>query len=281
MTITIGDCLFGIPMGAMAPGTSGGGGGSYTIPPATTSTLGGVIVGDNLEVEDTGEVSATIQLKNAADNGYGVEISYVTGEGVGYGGWSSTILLASEWNSARESWSAPHIDLSNTLSDPPYTHNNYGRITGFNDGILFGPGGVSPLNSSLYDKYVGVVKISTASGETEAEGTKSITLETRRTFYAQEGDEYEVVDSQLVLTDKTGILYRALTNAEYTALETKSENTMYRITDTGKVYLGETDISGGSAAVMTTQAGLGLGAENTGYVGTTTVTVTNPDEEGT
>ena len=278
MTITIGDCLFGIPMGAVSPSSSSGGGG-YILPPATTSTLGGVIVGDNLEVEDTGEVSATVQLKNAADNGYGVEISYMTGAGVGYGGWSSTILLDSEWSAARESWSAPHIDLSNALAGPPYTHNNYGRITGFNDGILFGPGGVSPLHSSLDDMYVGVVKISTASGETEAEGTKSITLETRRTFYAQEGDEYEVVDSQLVLTDKTGILYRALTDAEYTALETKSENTMYRITDTGKVYLGETDISGGSAAVMTTQAGLGLGAENTGYVGTTTVTVTNPDEE--
>ena len=203
----------------------------------------------------------------------------MTGAGVGYGGWSSTILLDSEWNAVRESWSAPYIGLSNALAEPPYTHNNYGRITGFNDGILFGPGDVSPLYSSLDDRYVGVIKISTASGETEAEGTKSITLETRRTFYAQEGDEYEVVDSQLVLTDKTGILYRALTDAEYTALETKSENTMYRITDTGKVYLGETDISGGSAAVMTTQAGLGLGAENTGYVGTTTVTVTNPDEE--
>ena len=279
MTITIGDCLFGIPMGAVSPSSSSGGGGGYTLPPATTSTLGGVIVGDGLEVEDTGEVSATVQLKNADDNGYGVEISYMTGEGVGYGGWSSTILLGSEWNAVRESRSAPYIGLSNALAEPPYTHNNYGRITGFNDGILFGPGDVSPLHSSLYDMYVGVVKISTASGETEAEGTKSITLETRRTFYAQEGDEYEVVDSQLVLTDKTGILYRALTNAEYTALETKSENTMYRITDTGKVYLGETDISGGGGAVMTTQAGLGLGAENTGYVGTTTVTVTNPDEE--
>ena len=35
------------------------GGEAYTLPPATTSTLGGVIVGDNLTVDGSGRVSAT------------------------------------------------------------------------------------------------------------------------------------------------------------------------------------------------------------------------------
>lgn len=85
-----------------------------------------------------------------------------------------------------------------------------------------------------------------------------------------------------VLTDKTGILYKALTEAEYTALGTKSENTIYRLTDTNKVYLGSIELTGGSGGLTPVDtAGLGLGAATGGYVGTTTVTVTNPDEEGT
>lgn len=44
---------------AMVKGTadSGGSGDSYTLPAATTSALGGVIVGDNLTVDDTGKLS--------------------------------------------------------------------------------------------------------------------------------------------------------------------------------------------------------------------------------
>ena len=51
-----------------------------------------------------------------------------------------------------------------------------------------------------------------------------------------------------VLTDKSGILYQALTEAQYTALETKSDNTMYRLTDTNEVYLGTIPLTGGASA---------------------------------
>lgn len=48
---------FGIPRGADS---------GYTLPPATTSTLGGVIVGNNLTVDGNGKVSASIPTVNNA-----------------------------------------------------------------------------------------------------------------------------------------------------------------------------------------------------------------------
>ena len=51
-----------------------------------------------------------------------------------------------------------------------------------------------------------------------------------------------------VLTDKTGIQYKALTSTEYTELQTKSDSTIYRLTDTNKVYLGTIELTGGGAS---------------------------------
>lgn len=46
----------------------GGGGESYTLPPATKTTLGGVIVGDNLLVDGTGKISVDVATDAEADN---------------------------------------------------------------------------------------------------------------------------------------------------------------------------------------------------------------------
>ena len=51
-----------------------------------------------------------------------------------------------------------------------------------------------------------------------------------------------------VLTDKTGIQYKALTSTEYTELQTKSDSTIYKLTDTNKVYLGTIELTGGGAS---------------------------------
>ena len=53
-----------------------------------------------------------------------------------------------------------------------------------------------------------------------------------------------------VLTDKTGIQYKALTSAEYTELQTKSDSTIYKLTDTNKVYLGTIPLTGGGGSVQ-------------------------------
>lgn len=80
-----------------------------------------------------------------------------------------------------------------------------------------------------------------------------------------------------VLTDKDlgGFKYKALTSSQYEALGTPDKDTMYRITDTGKVYLGTVDISGGGggSAVPSMYAGSLAGGQNSGNVGEVTITV--------
>ncbi|MBS1028318.1 hypothetical protein [Gluconobacter albidus] len=50
------------PLAIYCPSCSGGGGGSYTLPPATSSTLGGVKVGTGLAVTTDGTVSVNVDL---------------------------------------------------------------------------------------------------------------------------------------------------------------------------------------------------------------------------
>jgi hypothetical protein len=51
----------------------GGGGGSYILPPATINTLGGIMVGDNLTIEESGRLSATLPPATADSLG-GVKV---------------------------------------------------------------------------------------------------------------------------------------------------------------------------------------------------------------
>lgn len=50
--------------------SSGGGGGQYTLPPATKTSLGGVIVGDGIEVDASGKISVVV---DSAFDGYSPE----------------------------------------------------------------------------------------------------------------------------------------------------------------------------------------------------------------
>lgn len=247
MTITIGDCLFGIPMGAVSPSSSSGGGGG--------GETGNYVT---LDTNQTIEGSKTFTNQIAANGG--VRISQPNAASSSWVGFSVGGLPDSTYDTQDT-----YVTISQAISSgigrdmrlgvrcKYSTQQNWCYITAPSDSVVM----------YINDYYNG----------SASNGTADRVVISGPLYNKLNSIEYPVLNSS------TGVLYRALTDAEYTALETKSENTMYRITDTGKVYLGETDISGGSAVVMTTQAGLGLGAENTGYVGTTTVTVTNPDEE--
>ena len=57
---------------------TGGGSGSYVLPVATTSTLGGVIVGDNLTADATGKVDAVVPVKDV-QAGNGIDVSETNG----------------------------------------------------------------------------------------------------------------------------------------------------------------------------------------------------------
>lgn len=81
-----------------------------------------------------------------------------------------------------------------------------------------------------------------------------------------------------VLTDKTGIQYKALTSAEYTELPTKSDSTMYRLTDTNEVYLGTIPLTGGANAQYKTLLINNYdNATQTNLGGSTTVQVTDTE----
>lgn len=61
------------------------------------------------------------------------------------------------------------------------------------------------------------------------------------------GDGLSITDDG-VLSASGGLRYKTLTSTEYEALSTKDADTMYRLTDTNKVYLGTIPLTGGASA---------------------------------
>lgn len=72
-----------------------------------------------------------------------------------------------------------------------------------------------------------------------------------------------------VATGKFG--YMTITAKGYSEL-TPDPDTMYRLTDTNEVYLGSIKLTGGGNIIAGMYAGRPAGGQNTGYVGTQTVT---------
>lgn len=70
--------------------------------------------------------------------------------------------------------------------------------------------------------------------------------------------------------------YSTLTSTEYSEL-TPNPDTMYRLTDTNEVYLGSIKLTGGGNIIAGMYAGIPAGGQNTGYVGTNTVTTYDPE----
>lgn len=95
------------------------GGEAYTLPPATTSTLGGVIIGDNLSVDGSGRVSAqaapTYELPAATTSALGGVIVDV-GLNVAANGTLTvnTSWLVSQINNAVAAYMASNYQTSTT-----------------------------------------------------------------------------------------------------------------------------------------------------------------------
>ena len=78
------------------------------------------------------------------------------------------------------------------------------------------------------------------------------------------------------ISSATGNLkYSTATSIEYSEL-TPDPDTIYRLTDTNEVYLGTIKLTGGGNVVAGMYAGIPAGGQNTGYVGTNTVTTYDP-----
>lgn len=95
------------------------GGEAYVLPPATTSKLGGVIIGDNLSVDGSGRVSATAgqtyELPAATTSALG---GVIVGVGLNVAG-SGTLSVNTNWlvsqiNNAVETYMASNYQTGTT-----------------------------------------------------------------------------------------------------------------------------------------------------------------------
>lgn len=90
------------------------------------------------------------------------------------------------------------------------------------------------------------------------------------------GDGLSITADGTLSADKSGIQYQALTSAEYNELQTKSDSTIYRLTDTNEVYLGTIPLTGGASAQYKTLLINNYdNATQTNLGGSTTVQVTD------
>lgn len=92
------------------------------------------------------------------------------------------------------------------------------------------------------------------------------------------GDGLSITADGTLSADKSGIQYQALTSAEYNELQTKSDSTIYRLTDTNEVYLGTIPLTGGASAQYKTLLINNYdNATQTNLGGSTTVQVTDTE----
>ena len=198
---------------------------TYTLPVATVDTLGGIKVGDNLSITEDGVLNATgsapsnMVTTDTAQTITGQKVfknSFVTSDGTATTG--NRVLI----NNAR-------IDLIN------------------NSGVaaIIDPEGI--------DLRGGI----NSSGLTIQSSSQLVTFGQNNTpmrIYANTLERYSNAnDNGAIILDAknfssvapTGNLkYWTGTETDYTAIATKNADTLYRTTDTNKVYLGTIQIGG-------------------------------------
>ena len=100
---------------------------------------------------------------------------------------------------------------------------------------------------------------------------------TYNSVYAGTGITVTKKNKGVEISSATGNLkYSTLTSTEYSEL-TPNTDTLYRLTDTNEVYLGSIKLTGGGNVVAGMYAGIPAGGQNTGYVGSNTVTTYDPE----
>ena len=89
---------------------------------------------------------------------------------------------------------------------------------------------------------------------------------------------WELGQKTTSLLPETGALkYWKGTAEQYAAIASKNVDTLYNVTDTQQVYLGTIPLTGGGGNVTPAMyAGIPAGGQNTGHVGTNTVTTYDP-----
>lgn len=218
---------------------------SVGLPIASTTTLGGIKVGDGLSITDDGVLSASgggSELNHIQDTKNGVQID--DGDPIPQTGtyYYKNIELTSV-SSASLSDPSAHIYANvNTYQDGTFERRNQENIINVSSGRFW----IGNNHTQL---------ILHSSDEIQAE-----------------------VDLGVTKVVTTGLRYKTLTSTEYEALSTKDADTMYRLTDTNEVYLGTIPLTGGANAQYKTLLINNYdNATQTNLGGSTTVQVTDTE----
>lgn len=216
---------------------------SVGLPIASTTTLGGIKVGDGLSITDDGVLSAS---------GGGSELNHIQDTKLGV-----------------------QIDDGDPIPQTgTYYYNNI-ELRSLSSAVFSGPSAQIQANINTYQ-----------DGTLEQRDTRTIISVSSEKFSIgnddtplrlYSSDEIQVVvDLGVSKVVTTGLRYKTLTSTEYEALSTKDADTMYRLTDTNEVYLGSIKLTGGGNVVAGMYAGTFAGGQNTGHVGTNTVSTYDP-----
>ena len=218
---------------------------SVGLPIASTTTLGGIKVGDGLSITDDGVLSASgggSELNHIQDTKLGVQID--DGNPIPQTGtyYYKNIELRSV---SSASLSGPSAQI-------------YAYVNTYQDGTLEQTDNKTIINVSSGQFWIGNSDTQLrlcSSDEIQAEVGLGVTK---------------------VVT--TGLRYKTLTSTEYEALSTKDADTMYRLTDTNEVYLGTIPLTGGANAQYKTLLINNYdNATQTNLGGSTTVQVTDTE----
>jgi hypothetical protein len=218
---------------------------SVGLPIASTTTLGGIKVGDGLSITDDGVLSASgggSELNHIQDTELGVQID--DGDPIPQTGtyYYKNIELRSVSSASTSDPSAQIEAYVNTYQDGTLEQRNQETIINVSSGQF----SVGNSNTQLRLH---------SSDEIQAE-----------------------IDLGVPKVVTTGLRYKTLTSTEYEALSTKDADTMYRLTDTNEVYLGTIPLTGGASAQYKTLLINNYdNATQTNLGGSTTVQVTDTE----
>lgn len=217
---------------------------SVGLPIASTTTLGGIKVGDGLSITDDGVLSASgggSEINNIQDtrNGVLIDDGYPIPQTGTY--YHTYMELTSS--------------SSNFFSDPHAILEAY--VDTYQDGIL----------EQRDSRTIIHVSSDVSIGDNNAQ------------LILYSSSEIQVsVDLGAPKVVTTGLRYKTLTSTKYEALSTKDADTMYRLTDTNEVYLGTIPLTGGASAQYKTLLINNYdNATQTNLGGSTTVQVTDTE----
>lgn len=218
---------------------------SVGLPIASTTTLGGIKVGDGLSITDDGVLSASgggSELNHIKDAKLGVQIDNVDSI-------PQTGTYYYKYMELRSVSSA-------SSNDPRAQIEAY--VNTYQDGTL-----ERRESETVVNVGSGLFTIGNSHTKLRLHSSDEIQVE---------------VDLGLTKVVTTGLRYKTLTSTEYEALSTKDADTMYRLTDTNEVYLGTIPLTGGASAQYKTLLINNYdNATQTNLGGSTTVQVTDTE----